>query len=99
MCFCIYVLIINLYYGIIILVIIKFLKLSIRDLNEFYDSDCMIIINLWKSSYVFVWIVLCFFRVIFFVNDLLYLLYVSVSFLLWMRLCFFSDSYSSYVLL
>lgn len=99
MCLCIYVLIINLYYSIIILVIIKFLKLSIRDLNEFYDSDCMIIINLWKSSYVFVWIVLCFFRVIFFVNDLLYLLYVSVSFLLWMRLCFFSDSYSSYVLL
>lgn len=50
MCLCIYVLIINLYYSIIILVIIKFLKLSICDLNEFYDSDCMIIINLWKSS-------------------------------------------------
>lgn len=99
MCFCIHVLIINLHYGTIISATIKLLKPSTRDLNEFYDSDCMTTINSWKSSHVPVWIVLCLFRVIFSANDLPHSSHVSASSLLWMRLCLFSDSYSSYALL
>lgn len=52
MCFCIHVLIINLHYGTIISATIKLLKSRTRDLNEFYDSDCMTTINSWKSSHV-----------------------------------------------
>lgn len=45
MCLCIHVLIINLHYSTIISATIKLLKPSTRDLNEFYDSDCMTTIN------------------------------------------------------
>lgn len=41
----IHVLIINLHYSTILSATIKLLKPSTRDLNEFYDSDCMTTIN------------------------------------------------------